>query len=63
MTDVEQYHECKVAVHCKRGALAPNATLLHVDHRNAPIRLCLGCFFGYKIKYQSKGWTYHETHR
>lgn len=57
---IELCAECKTPIHHSGGQFAPNFQLSHIDHRREPIRLCLGCFFGYRVKYQAKGWEIQD---
>lgn len=53
---IELCDKCKTAVHHRGGPFVKTFQLEHADSRREPIRLCLGCFFGYKPGYFSAGW-------
>lgn len=57
---IELCDNCKTHVQHRGGQFAPNFQLSHIDPRRDPIRLCLGCYFGYKTGYFSEGWRIIE---
>jgi hypothetical protein len=60
---IELCDNCKTAVHHSGGQFAPNFQLSHIDPRREPIRLCLGCYFGYKGKYTVAGWEIQKQEK
>lgn len=60
---IELCDNCKTAVHHSGGQFAPNFQLSHVDPRREPIRLCLGCYFGHKVKYTAAGWEIQKQEK
>lgn len=57
---IEFCDNCKAPVQHRGWQFAPNFKLLHIDPRREPIRLCLGCFFGYKGRYTAAGWAIQD---
>jgi len=54
LQNLEHCHLCKQAVQHKRGPMCNNAKMAKGEKT---IRLCYGCFFAYRGKFEREGWA------